>query len=73
MIGQRFFGMSKWNGRPSFCPGGGVKACEMFDRALKREILEELGLDILPANISSGSRKRIQEYLSNNFPIAKKW
>jgi ADP-ribose pyrophosphatase YjhB (NUDIX family) len=27
-------------------PGGGVKSGEMFDRALKREILEELGLDI---------------------------
>ncbi len=104
-------------------PGGGVKSGEMFDRALKREILEELGLeinnlqlfgvyqntkqgkidtvitfisttpvdlnkaklsneinhadfyslDILPTNISPGSRKRIQEYLSNNFPITKKW
>ena len=104
-------------------PGGGVKSGEMFDRALKREILEELGLDIsnlelfgvyqntkqgkidtvitylstnpvdlnkaklsseinhanfyrldrLPTNISPGSRKRIQEYLSNNFPITRKW
>ncbi len=104
-------------------PGGGVKTGEMFDRALKREILEELGLDInnlqlfgvyqntkqgkldtvitfistksvdlgkaklsneinhadfysldhLPTNISPGSRKRIQEYLSNNFPITKEW
>ena len=104
-------------------PGGGVKTGEMFDRALKREISEELGLDInnlqlfgvyqnakqgkidtvitfistkpldlnkaklsneinradffsldiLPTNISPGSRKRIQEYLSNNFPIAKEW
>jgi ADP-ribose pyrophosphatase YjhB (NUDIX family) len=104
-------------------PGGGVKTGEMFDRALKREILEELGLDIndlqlfgvyqntkqgkidaiitfistkpvdlnkaklsneinhadfysldiLPTNISPGSRKRIQEYLSKNFPITKEW
>ena len=104
-------------------PGGGVKTGEMFDRALKREIMEELGLDInklqlfgvyqsskqgkidtiivflstrpvdlneaklsneinhadfyaldnLPANISPGSRKRIQEYLSDNFPITKEW
>jgi hypothetical protein len=30
-------------------------------------------LDSLPANISPGSRKRIEEYLSNNFPITKKW
>jgi ADP-ribose pyrophosphatase YjhB (NUDIX family) len=104
-------------------PGGGVKSGEMFDRALKREILEELGLDIdnfqlfgvyqntkqgkidtivtylstnhvdlnkarlgseinhadfyrldrLPTNISPGSWKRVQEYLSKNFPITKKW
>ena len=104
-------------------PGGGVKSGEMFDRALKREILEELGLDInnlqlfgvyqntkqgkidtvitfistkpvdlnkaklsneinhadfyslnsLPANITPGSRKRIQEYQSKNFPITKEW
>ena len=104
-------------------PGGGVKSGEMFDRALKREILEELGLEInnlqlfgvyqntkqgkidtviafistkpvdlnkvklsneinhvdfysldsLPPNITPGSRKRIGEYLSNNFPITKEW
>ena len=104
-------------------PGGGVKSGEIFEKAVKREILEELGLDIndlqlfgvyqntkqgnfdtvitfisttpvdinkaklsneinradffsldiLPTNISPGSRKRIQEYLSNNFPIAKEW
>lgn len=104
-------------------PGGGVKSGEMFDEALKREILEELGLDmnnlqlfgvyqntkqgkldtiiafistepvdlnkaklsneinhvgfyslnILPTNVSPGSHRRIQEYLSNNFPITKEW
>ena len=104
-------------------PGGGVKRGEMFEQALKREILEELdidindiqlfgvyqnthqgkidtvitflsttpvdlnkaklsneinradffSLDILPTNISPGSRKRIQEYLSDNFPVAKEW
>ncbi len=104
-------------------PGGGVKRGEMFDGALKREILEELGLDIynlqlfgvyqntkqgkidtiivflstqpvdlnkaklsseinradfysldgLPPDISPGCRKRLQEYLSNNFPITKEW
>jgi len=30
-------------------------------------------LDNLPTNISPGGRKRIQEYLSDNFPVAKKW
>ena len=104
-------------------PGGGVKSGEMFDGALKREILEELALDInglqlfgvyqntkqgkidivitylstnpvdlnkarlsseinhadfyrldrLPTDISPGCRKRIQEYLSHNFPITRKW
>ena len=30
-------------------------------------------LDNLPANISPGSYKRIQEYQSKNFPITKEW
>jgi len=106
-----------------FLPGGGVKRGEIFERALKREAFEELGLEIeklslfgvyqntkegkidtivvfvsndsiditkiklnseiyhadfydlnnLPINISPGSKKRIEEYRSKNFPITKEW
>jgi hypothetical protein len=30
-------------------------------------------LNNLPKNISVGSRKRIEEYMSKNFPMTKEW